>query len=592
MARRRRFQAGGLNQLSNQEDRLNAGVAADDGYIDLPPASFNVESLGDPYGGFSSDFSDILPLDHPLMGGDGTATPPPKKAGSVGADASGRLMRMYEELTPSAEELTGADAALQGAIQKLVKLNEYREPQFNLPLLSLASGLLSPTKTGSTFESFGQAIPGALNMFREERRYEDQRHQAQSEAEIALQRAAKDALLARQKLGVQALGNAARVEAASARTGQDIIKAIPGVGLVKYNRADGTKEVLFASRDPLTDPKIGVRIEAMANKIADGYEFKSPDDRQKFVDSYVNNWYRSQGGVRPSAQPASPVQPTPAPGARPAPASQERPAPAPGAPLTQPVQVDAEPEPGSLPPLEDVPVPALPAKPPSSLPGQPVLLDDATKAGNKKENEKSAELAVEQFDDANKLHNAFRSMADQGKVIRAINADTNRLAPLKGWFGEYLNAVGMADESTSQAVASATDLQSMNSALMSVVLARQLEQKGVQNEGDAQRMKATFTQLTNTKAANDFILRATDAQAERARQQVQFMENWKDKNKTYVGAKTAWGSYLATTPIVARVKQGDTTVPVFMNEWMARARQANPDASTQDLIARWRQVAK
>lgn len=591
---RRRFQAGGLNQLSNQEDRLNAGVDADSGLIDLPRANFQVESLDDPYSGFNSDFSDILPLDHPLNGGTPKLPAPITGSGEVGRRASQDLLKMYTELTPSAEELTGADAALQGAIQKLVKLNEYRAPEMNLPLLSLAAGLLSPTKTGSTFESFGNAIPGALNMFREERRYEDQRHQAQSEAEIALQRANKDAMLARQKLGVTALGNAARVEAAAQRGGKRQTKVVQGVGLVEVldgptaEFPDGYR-VLVASPDPWNDPRINMAAERLVNKEADNYDFATADEKEAWKRTRLGevlgkHSQRPATGAVPGQPPVTPKLPavTSPPGAQPSP----QPA------FTQPVQVDAEPEPGAIPPLEDVPVPAMPARPASTQVGQPVLLDDATKAGNKEEAKKSAELAVQQFEDANNLHNAFRGMADQGKVVRAIDAETNRLAPMKAYAGAYLNALGLADEKTSAAVNTATNLQEMNAALRQVVLSRQLEQKGTQTEGDAKRMEETFTQLTNTKAANDFIIRATDAQAERARQQVQFMENWKAKNKSYVGSKSAWGNYLAQTPIVARVKQGETTVPVFMNEWMARARQVNPGASTQDLIARWRQVAK
>lgn len=594
--RKHRFQAGGLNQLSNQEDRLNAGVAADEGYIDMPKGSFQVEGLEDPYSGFSSDFSDILPLDHPLMGGNPKLPAKiPGSDGPISRRASTDLLQMYQDLTPSAEELTGADAALQGAIQKLVKLNEYREPQMNLPLLQLASGLLSPTKTGSTFESFGQAIPGALNMFREERRYEDQRHQAQSEAEIALQRANKDAMLAREKLGVTALGNAARVEAAAQRGGKRQTKVVQGVGLVEVldgptaEFPDGYK-ILVSSPDPWNDPRITMAANRLISKEADNYDFATADEKEA--------WKRNRLGEVLGRRPKAGAAPAAAPGQPPAAAPKlpavVAPQPATAVPptATAPITVDDEPDPAALPPMDNVPVPAMPAKPASTQVGAPVLLDDATKAGNKKENEKSAELAVTQFEDANNLHNAFRSMADQGRVVRAIDVETNRLAPAKAFFGSYLNAMGLADDQSSEAVKRATDLQTLNSALQTVVLSRQLEQKGVQTNSDAMRMAETFTQLTNTKQANDFILRATDAQAERARQQVQFMEDWKAKNKSFVGSKTAWGNYLAQTPIVARVQQGETQVPVFMNEWMARARRANPDASTADLLARWRQVAK
>jgi hypothetical protein len=86
----------------------------------------------------------------------------------------------------------------------------------------------------------------------------------------------------------------------------------------------------------------------------------------------------------------------------------------------------------------------------------------------------------------------------------------------------------------------ATDAQTFQKAAMENVLARQLEQKGIQTNQDASRIEQTFTQLGNTPEANQFILDISRAQAQRAIEQDQFYRKWFSENTTFRGARDAW----------------------------------------------------
>jgi hypothetical protein len=72
------------------------------------------------------------------------------------------------------------------------------------------------------------------------------------------------------------------------------------------------------------------------------------------------------------------------------------------------------------------------------------------------------------------------------------------------------------------------------------LLQRQLEQKGAQSEGDAQRINQTFIQLGNTPEANKFLVATAKAQAKQDIERQKFYSDWWSKSKTYEGAEEAW----------------------------------------------------
>jgi len=84
--------------------------------------------------------------------------------------------------------------------------------------------------------------------------------------------------------------------------------------------------------------------------------------------------------------------------------------------------------------------------------------------------------------------------------------------------------------------------EAFSAAASQAVLQRQLEQKGVQTEADAQRISQTGAQLGNTPEGNKFIISVARAQFKNDIAQRNFYDSWWKKNGTYDGAEDAWFS--------------------------------------------------
>ena len=124
--------------------------------------------------------------------------------------------------------------------------------------------------------------------------------------------------------------------------------------------------------------------------------------------------------------------------------------------------------------------------------------------------------------------------------------ETQRMALERGfttqWGGQAIAAAAslLGALGVPEAKQYATDAQTFTAALNQTVLQRQLEQKGVQTQADADRIQATGAQLGNTVEANKFILDVAKAQAQRDLEQRKFFDDWWRKNNSYEGAEDAW----------------------------------------------------
>ena len=101
----------------------------------------------------------------------------------------------------------------------------------------------------------------------------------------------------------------------------------------------------------------------------------------------------------------------------------------------------------------------------------------------------------------------------------------------------FLSALGVAN-----AKEYAKNSEGFSAAASQAVLQRQLEQKGVQTEADAQRISQTGAQLGNTPEGNKFIISVARAQFKNDINQRNFYDAWWKKNGTYDGAEDAWFS--------------------------------------------------
>lgn len=134
---------------------------------------------------------------------------------------------------------------------------------------------------------------------------------------------------------------------------------------------------------------------------------------------------------------------------------------------------------------------------------------------------------------------ARKTLVSVDSAERVLDSDsgfkTGFGTEFKATVAGLLGALGVKD-----AEKFATNAQTFLKAAMDQVLARQIEQKGVQTNQDAQRMEQTFAQLGNTPAANRFVLAVFRAQSNMALEQDQFYRKWVKDKGTMKGAEDAW----------------------------------------------------
>lgn len=129
------------------------------------------------------------------------------------------------------------------------------------------------------------------------------------------------------------------------------------------------------------------------------------------------------------------------------------------------------------------------------------------------------------------LTNSYRPALDDGKAASDLSSSLAafRSIPLEtGWGTEtkaaaanMLTSLGIAPESVAQY---ATDAQRFQSVAMDRLQNALMLQKGPQTEGDAQRAAQTFARLSNTPAANQFIVDFAQAQANQRMRKAQYYE--------------------------------------------------------------------
>ena len=89
-----------------------------------------------------------------------------------------------------------------------------------------------------------------------------------------------------------------------------------------------------------------------------------------------------------------------------------------------------------------------------------------------------------------------------------------------------------------------TDAQTLRAAIERGVAQSQLEQKGVQTDRDANRYRQASVLLSNTPAANQYILDYQTAIDQRVKEKARSFENYRKENKSSVGAEFAWGEFI------------------------------------------------
>ena len=156
----------------------------------------------------------------------------------------------------------------------------------------------------------------------------------------------------------------------------------------------------------------------------------------------------------------------------------------------------------------------------------------------RKEQQEKGALNVEQFKGiaaaANAATRTLSALETQERILN-VGFQTGFGTDAKKVGASILSALGVPE-----AERFASNAETFLAAMNQSVLQRQLEQKGVQTQADAERITATGAQLGNTVQGNRFIIAVAKAQLKRDIAQRRFWEEYWRKNKTYEGAEDAW----------------------------------------------------
>ncbi len=132
------------------------------------------------------------------------------------------------------------------------------------------------------------------------------------------------------------------------------------------------------------------------------------------------------------------------------------------------------------------------------------------------------------LDTSEKRMNSIRELQ-----VLSGQVDTGAFAEVKAKAQSLFKDIGID-------IGDPSDAQKLRAAIERGVAQSQLEQKGVQTDRDAARYRTASVLLTNTPAANQYIVDYQMALTERAREKARFFQNFRTTKGTSVGAEGAW----------------------------------------------------
>ena len=116
---------------------------------------------------------------------------------------------------------------------------------------------------------------------------------------------------------------------------------------------------------------------------------------------------------------------------------------------------------------------------------------------------------------------------------------------------------------------------------------------GPQTDQDAQRIRSTVATLGKTPDANAFIISAARGTNDRKIEQRNFYESYFERKGSLEGVDTEWAKYKLSTPMLSDpryVRNKQTGLPIFYNEFYRAAKQGNPQLSDAEIVDKWREL--
>ena len=179
-------------------------------------------------------------------------------------------------------------------------------------------------------------------------------------------------------------------------------------------------------------------------------------------------------------------------------------------------------------------------------------------------------------------------------VLESIDVETGALEPAK----QGLAAFGAAFGLDTSGLANVSKGESFNAEAKRLVLAVKASQKGPQTDKDEATIRSTVANLGNTTAGNQFIIDSARALNNRRIERKEFYDNFIEdsggnfKNEAGKTADRAWSEFKRNTPMISANLRTPEGLPVFFYRFEESVRNANPDATRQEIIEFWKQQNK
>jgi hypothetical protein len=219
------------------------------------------------------------------------------------------------------------------------------------------------------------------------------------------------------------------------------------------------------------------------------------------------------------------------------------------------------------------------AQPGSTNVNMPVL--------EKEQDKEFGKELVKEYSDVRTAGMAGENAIAQLQIARKIPVTTGATAPLFAQVGAIAESLGFNREKVLEqfGLGQASTAQQFEGVMQNLVLTKMQAQKGPQTENDAKRIESTLANMRNTPEAKDFLLRTSQALAQRDVDRHQFYEQYRAQSGTFEGASSAWRQQIADQPMVGfnpKSKQ-----PVFYSEFVSAMAEDNPGLSQSEIRKLW-----
>lgn len=211
-----------------------------------------------------------------------------------------------------------------------------------------------------------------------------------------------------------------------------------------------------------------------------------------------------------------------------------------------------------------------------------------TIGGEKKEQEKLAELRVKQLGTFQEEREAAIDANQSLDVLDNIDVNTGALEPAK----QGLAAFGRAFGIDTSRLANVSAGEAFNAEAQRIVLAVKASQKGPQTDKDEATIRQTVASLGNTKEGNQFIIDSARALNIRKIDRADFFDKLLEDTGSLKGANRDWAKFKRNTPMVSSNLRTPEALPVFFFKFEQDVRAANPDATRGEILEAWREADK